>query len=69
VKVVGPALASLPDECSVGIFFYDVVTEKDDAGNIKRRANFEWFFQHKAELRNAGEQVVPVLMQVNQPGR
>lgn len=67
VKVTGPALSSLPDECTVGIFFYDVVTDKDEAGNIKKRANFEWFYQHKTETKGTEEQVTPVLMQVNKP--
>jgi len=65
VKVSGPPIASLPDECSIGLFFYDVVTEKDEAGNIKKRANFEWYFQYKTEPKTADEQVTPVMMQVN----
>ena len=34
----------IADGATVGLYLYDVVTERDDAGEPLVRSNFEWFF-------------------------
>lgn len=48
LRVWGPELRSLPASCTVGLFFYDFVTETDAAGNPSERQNFEWYYDYKA---------------------
>ena len=45
VKISGPALTSLKDGATFGVFLYDVVTAIDNAGTVTKRDNFEWFFR------------------------
>lgn len=49
-KIMGPALDALPDECTLGIFLYDVVTATDVAGNVTEKQNYEWYFTYKAKM-------------------
>jgi hypothetical protein len=53
-KIYGPALSSVPDQTTIGLFLYDVVSNTDAAGNITGKNNFEWFYtyavQHKQEV-------------------
>ena len=45
VHISGPALPSLNDGTTLGLFLYDVVTAIDNAGTVTHRDNFEWFFR------------------------
>ena len=45
VSISGPALTSLRDGATFGLFLYDVVTGIDNAGTVTKRDNFEWFFR------------------------
>ncbi len=65
IKISGPALSTIPDNATLGLLFYDVVTATDEAGTIKKRSNFEWFFNYKLDSRSENEAVKPVVMQVN----
>ena len=47
-KIMGPSLDALPDDCTLGIFLYDVVTATDLAGNVTEKQNYEWYFTYKA---------------------
>lgn len=38
VEIFGPPLSAVPDQTTVGLFLYDVVTKTDAAGNISERA-------------------------------
>lgn len=49
VSIRGPALDTLPDKCTIGIFFYDVVTATDLAGNVTEKQNYEWYFNYEAK--------------------
>lgn len=49
VSLYGPSLDRMPDAGVVGLFLYDVPIERDEAGNIVRVENFEWYFEY--ELR------------------
>ena len=52
VKIYGPPLQSLPSQQTpIGIFFYDVVTNVDKAGNVTEKQNFEWYFNYSPQLR------------------
>lgn len=46
VEIVGPRIATLPEQATFGLFLYDVVTATDEAGNITERHNFEWYFNY-----------------------
>lgn len=56
--IYGPALATVPAPAQVGVFFFDVVTDMDNAGNIKSKENYEWYFDYK---RQATQETVSVL--------
>jgi hypothetical protein len=49
VTIVGPEIASIPSPCTIGIFFYDVVTKMDQAGNITDKQNFEWYYSYQTQ--------------------
>ena len=38
------------DGATIGLYLYDVVVERDDAGVPTRRSNFEWFFTMQREV-------------------
>ncbi|MBI5769809.1 MAG: hypothetical protein HZA93_18680 [Verrucomicrobia bacterium] len=42
--IYGPSLDFLPEKGTVGIYFFDVVTATDVAGNVTERQNYEWYF-------------------------
>lgn len=44
LQITGPEIATLPDSCTFGLFFYDFVTATDAAGNPIERQNFEWYY-------------------------
>jgi hypothetical protein len=50
VNIYGPPLSTLPDETTVGLFLYDVVTRTDAAGNITEKQNFEWYFKYITQV-------------------
>lgn len=49
LTVLGPPLDTLPDQGTIGLFFYDVVTATDAAGNVTEKQNFEWFFNYSTK--------------------
>ena len=49
LEIYGPPLSRLEDGDQIGVFFYDVVTEVDQAGNVVDKANFEWYFTYKQD--------------------
>jgi hypothetical protein len=53
VHIAGPALSSLKDGATLGVFLYDVVTAIDNAGTVTHRDNFEWYF--RVNLRHVME--------------
>lgn len=50
VEFYGPSIDQIPDQSTIGIFLYDVVTNTDAAGNILEKQNFEWFFKYAKVL-------------------
>lgn len=48
--ILGPSIGSLPDQCTIGIYLYDVVTATDVAGNVTERQNYEWFFKYETHV-------------------
>lgn len=49
LKIQGPAVDSIPDKGTIGIFLYDVVTATDTAGNVTEKQNYEWYFNYETE--------------------
>lgn len=51
VEIYGPPLEAVPDQATLGLFLYDVVTKTDAAGNVTEKQNFEWYFNYATQLR------------------
>jgi hypothetical protein len=43
-EIAGPELATLPDNATIALLLYDIVTATDAAGNPTKRSNFEFFY-------------------------
>ena len=43
----------------MGLFFYDVVTKTDNAGNVTEKQNFEWFYDYSVQLKEEEVQLDP----------
>ncbi|HEY5505491.1 MAG TPA: hypothetical protein VIK28_10055 [Sedimentisphaerales bacterium] len=50
LKIYGPAVDSIPEKGTIGIFLYDVVTATDTAGNVTEKQNYEWYFNYETQL-------------------
>jgi hypothetical protein len=50
VYIYGPPTQELPASCPVGLFFYDVVTQIDNAGVVTEKQNFEWYYNYTTQL-------------------
>jgi len=56
LKVYGPAIDTIPEKATIGIFLYDVVTATDTAGNVTEKQNYEWYFTYETKLaQDSGE--------------
>ncbi|HEU5122588.1 MAG TPA: hypothetical protein VFW05_00835 [Verrucomicrobiae bacterium] len=51
--IYGPTLDALPENGTIGIFLYDVVTATDVAGNITEKQNFEWYFTYTNRIEQS----------------
>jgi len=49
ITIVGPEITRVPSPSTVGLFFYDVVTKTDQAGNVVEKQNYEWYFSYKTQ--------------------
>ncbi len=49
VTIPGPSIRELDNPKSIEVFINDIPTEIDDAGNIKKRENFDWLFSCSSE--------------------
>ena len=45
LQVRGPSLSSIGDDTTLALNIYDIMAETDEAGNVTRRDNAEWFFR------------------------
>jgi hypothetical protein len=43
--ILGPRTLELPNDATLGLMLYGVVTQTDDAGNPTKRSNYEWFYK------------------------
>jgi len=50
MDIHGAKISDIPERCTIGVFFYDVVTKLDTAGNVIEKQNFEWYFQYATKL-------------------
>lgn len=51
IKIYGPSLSSVPDQTTIGLFLYDLITNTDKAGNITEKHNFEWFYTYGVQYK------------------
>ncbi len=58
ITIFGPEILSIPAPSTIGIFFFDVVTNIDQAGNVIDKQNFEWYFSYQTQ-RVEKEMTVP----------
>jgi hypothetical protein len=69
VDIYGPKVNTLPQQGgTISLFFDDVVTGVDNAGNVTERQNFEWHFQFRTELKEAEMEVPPPIRGWVPPG-
>ena len=59
ITIVGPAVSDIPSPSTVGLFFYDVVTKIDQAGNVSEKQNYEWYFSYKTQATEKDFTVPP----------
>ena len=50
-EIRGPLINTLPNQCNVALLLYDIVTQTDEAGNVIKKSNFEWYFTYKTEVK------------------
>lgn len=68
-EIYGPELNTLPQQGAVSLFFYDVVTDVDAAGNVSGKQNFEWDFQFTSQLKEQEMEIPPPDRMWVGPGR
>lgn len=49
ISIAGPEISKIPSPSTVGLFFYDVVTKTDQAGNVSEKQNYEWYFSYRTQ--------------------
>jgi hypothetical protein len=49
ITIIGPEVSNVPSPSTVGLFFYDVVTKIDQAGNVIEKQNYEWYFSYRTQ--------------------
>jgi len=57
IEIYGPPIAVIPEQTTVGLFLYDVVTKTDAAGNVTEKQNFEWYFNYAVQTRDEPTEV------------
>jgi hypothetical protein len=50
-EIAGPDLAAVPENATIGLFLYDIVTATDQAGNPTQRSNFEFYYTLSRESK------------------
>lgn len=58
VRILGPSFKDVPENTTLGIFLYDVVTKTDNAGNIVEKQNFEWYYNYQTQFKEASREIV-----------
>lgn len=55
-RILGPAWSTVPKDATVGLSIFNVPTEADDAGNVKKTENFDWTFNYRlSEVQKEGK--------------
>lgn len=57
VTIYGPSFQDIPENTTLGIFLYDVVTKTDNAGNIVEKQNFEWYYKYQTQSKEAAREI------------
>lgn len=68
-EIYGPQLNTLPQKGALSLFFYDVVTDVDAAGNVSDKQNFEWDFQFTSQVKEQEMEIPPPDRMWVGPGR
>jgi hypothetical protein len=59
ITVLGPPIEGIPAPSTIGLFFYDVVTNTDQAGNVTEKQNFEWYFSYQTQTTDKEFSIPP----------
>ena len=59
ITIFGPAIDIIPPASTLGIFFFDVITKMDQAGQITEKQNFEWYFSCQAQAVEREVTILP----------
>lgn len=57
LTIYGPSFQGIPENTTLGIFLYDVVTQTDNAGNIIEKQNFEWYYNYQTQFKDAMREI------------
>ena len=57
IVIFGPSFHDIPENATLGIFLYDVVTKTDNAGNIVEKQNFEWYYNYLTQSKEAAREI------------
>lgn len=57
ITIYGPSFQNIPENTTLGIFLYDVVTQTDNAGNIVEKQNFEWYYNYQTKTKEAAREI------------
>jgi hypothetical protein len=68
-EIVGPAISDLPDNATIGLFLYDMVTATDAAGNPTQRSNFEFYYTLSKQAKTENAPITIRRVYVNQAGQ
>jgi hypothetical protein len=58
-EILGPDLNTLPDQGSLVLFFYDVVTNVDAKGEVSEKQNFQLDFQFAVQTKEQAMEIPP----------
>jgi hypothetical protein len=59
ITIIGPPVEGIPAPGTIGLFFYDVVTNTDQAGNVTEKQNFEWYFSYQTQTTDKEFSIPP----------
>ena len=68
-EIAGPDISTLPDNATIGLFLYDMVTATDAAGNPTKRSNFEFYYTLSRQDKTESVPVTVRRVMLDQNGR
>jgi hypothetical protein len=67
--IAGPDLSAVPDNSTIALFLYDIVTATDQAGNPTQRSNFEFFYTFSRQSKTQEAPIVARRIYLDESGQ